>query len=159
MPDQRSVASGVITATLISSPINNISIIQKCIIVSFFAYLRCSMKRHNPLYRVHIALVLLISFAATFFPFEFFHTHNTVSLCADKSGSDGFCNHKSHLGTRETYCWACTIHVEKTYALATAAPVTSLFADISFRNFSAVNTCAVTHIRTSLRGPPTCAIA
>src|SRR6185312_6852401 len=94
---------------------------KKCIIVSFFSYLRAVMKKQHLLYRRYIALILFASFAATLFPFEFFHTHSSVPVCQSASDDNGICHHKSHLVSRESYCWACTIHVEKTYALNTTA--------------------------------------
>jgi len=72
-------------------------------------------------YRLYTALALFLSFAATQFPFELFHSHSPAVQCAEQNSSDGFCHHKSHLGTRNNYCWACTIHVEKNY-MAPAAP-------------------------------------
>jgi hypothetical protein len=81
-------------------------------------------------YRFYTALALFLSFAATQFPFELFHSHSPSVQCAGQKNSDGFCHHKSHLGTRNNYCWACTIHVEKTY-MAPAAPAVHTVLPIS----------------------------
>ncbi|MFT3749183.1 MAG: hypothetical protein QM768_12735 [Agriterribacter sp.] len=76
------------------------------------------MKRQKTIYRFYTALFLLLSFAATQLPFELFHTHNNTGIvCIEKDSKDGFCHHKSHLGSKERFCWACTIQVEKIFDL------------------------------------------
>jgi len=105
-------------------------------------------------YRFYTALALFLSFAATQFPFELFHSHSPSVQCAEQNNSDGFCHHKSHLGARDNYCWACTIHVEKIYIAPAApsahpAPLIPLVRHIIFLKKDREN---IEH--TSLRGPP-----
>jgi len=128
--------------------------LKKCIIVSFFSYLRTTMKLQHSSYKKYIALILFASFAATLFPFEFFHTHNTVPLCQSSGDDSGICHHKSHLASRESYCWACTIHVEKTYALNTTALTAQADYSTSFYNICITAHCVNNNLHTALRGPP-----
>ncbi|MBS1750681.1 MAG: hypothetical protein JST63_12315 [Bacteroidetes bacterium] len=105
-------------------------------------------------YRFYTALALLLIFAATQFPFELFHSHVLSVQCAEKDNNHGICHHKSHVDASGSYCWACTIHVEKTY-LAPAAPtvcpsppVRPVYPILFLKN----NSGEIEH--TSLRGPP-----
>ena len=105
-------------------------------------------------YRVYTALALLLSFAATQFPFELFHSHSLSVQCAEQNKNDGICHHKSHVGTKGNYCWACTIHVEKTYMAPAVIPVCSPAPVSGVRYILFFNNNGEEIGHTSLRGPP-----
>lgn len=105
-------------------------------------------------YRFYTALALFLSFAATQFPFELFHSHSPSVQCAGQNNNDGFCHHKSHLGTRNNYCWACTIHVEKTYMAPAAASVSPPLLIPRAHHSILLKNDRENIEHTSLRGPP-----
>gem|GEM_PF-1179052 len=64
-----------------------------------------------------MALFLLLCFSASIIPADFFHEHriNTENAVSCKVAGGQTCQHKSHLGKRVSFCWACTFHVDKTF--------------------------------------------
>lgn len=129
-----------------------------CIIVSFFTYLCQLLVRPVvklvALYRFGIALLLLISFSATQFPFELFHNHGTAIACSDYSQGKDICQHKSHLATKKDHCLACSIHVEKVFLFTSPNQGNNSRNRLLVCHLSSVAVHSGTPEHTTLRGPP-----
>ncbi|MFT3700769.1 MAG: hypothetical protein QM802_00240 [Agriterribacter sp.] len=117
------------------------------------------MKQSYTLYRFYIALILLTSFASTQFPFELFHNHASTVVCSSSNENNGLCHHKSHVGNKEAFCWACTIHVEKNYTLSTPVLAYSYTQLPVFCNEAVVKKYTIPNTHVFLRGPPAQTIA
>ena len=64
-----------------------------------------------------MATVLLLCFSVAVLPLDLLHKHaafrSPASICKNTAGQT--CSHKYHLSTRTSFCWACAIHLEKTF--------------------------------------------
>ncbi|HRP56469.1 hypothetical protein [Agriterribacter sp.] len=105
-------------------------------------------------YRFCIALLLLISFSATQFPFELFHNHGAAIVCNDYPKGKDICQHKSHLATKKDHCLACSIHVEKVFLFTTPLPENNNCNGLLIHHLSSVAVHSGTPEHTTLRGPP-----
>ena len=112
------------------------------------------MSLRKQVYRFYIAFSLLLGFSATQFPFELFHSHNNSNSCIDNSTKDGICNHKIHIGKQERFCWACIIHLDKTFDLPSNIAISAAIPcnnNIAITHFSIHNSG---YHFIALRGPP-----
>ncbi|HRO46105.1 hypothetical protein [Agriterribacter sp.] len=107
-------------------------------------------------YRFCAALLLLISFSATQFPFELFHNHGNTVVCSAYSQGTDICQHKSHLATKKDHCLACSIHVEKVFLFNSPLPEYSSGSSFLFRHIAFAGIHSNTPEHTALRGPPHC---
>lgn len=100
-----------------------------------------------------ISTLLLLIFSATILPFDFLHNHKTTAQCSEKTQS-GPCHHKLHLNEKNSFCWVCAIHFDKTF---TKIDVREQIASLPV--FSALSENKATAFFTdlifsALRGPP-----
>ncbi|MCO5240203.1 MAG: hypothetical protein M9904_09100 [Chitinophagaceae bacterium] len=112
------------------------------------------MLRFIQLYRFSIALLLLVCFSATQFPFELFHNHSDVVVCHDYSPGTDVCKHKSHLATKKDHCLACSIHVEKIYLFIHSLVENNGGNSSIPPHFTLAGIRPGTPEHTTLRGPP-----
>jgi len=104
--------------------------------------------------RIAISLFLLICFSAVAIPVDLFHNHAEEEVVCSDYSSHGSCQHKLHLSKKASYCFACAIHFDKTFAgtsqsaQASNLPVVKLFTEYK------ATAIVFERLFTLLRGPP-----
>ena len=103
-----------------------------------------------------LSVILLLCFSLQVIPVDFFHGHRTISdqqnSCSKTAGQT--CQHKNHLAKKNSFCWACSLHFEKSFV---PALVTVFLVEHVGSSFSVQHTTRLfktTSIHYSLRGPP-----
>jgi hypothetical protein len=111
----------------------------------------------NTLRNRALSVILLLAFSLSVIPIDFFHGHRPVSgkqnSCSKTAGQT--CQHKNHLALKNSYCWACAVHFEKSFVTASATPVLIEHIGLSFRVQHNTRLFKITSVHYSLRGPPT----
>lgn len=102
-----------------------------------------------------LSAILLLSFSLSVIPVDFFHGHRTVSSqlnsCSKTAGQT--CQHKNHLALKNSFCWACSAHFEKSFVTASAKPILIEQIGLSFSIQHTARLFKTTSIHYSLRGP------
>ena len=103
-----------------------------------------------------LSVILLLAFSLSVIPIDFFHGHRTVSgqqnSCSKTAGQT--CQHKNHLDLKNSFCWACSVHFEKSFVTASATPILVEPVGLSFIVQHTTRLFKTTSIHYSLRGPP-----
>jgi hypothetical protein len=103
-----------------------------------------------------LSAILLLSFSLSVIPVDFFHGHRTNSdqqnSCSKTAGET--CQHKNHLALKNSFCWACSVHFEKSFVTASATPILVERVGLSFTTQHAARLYKTTSIHYTLRGPP-----
>ena len=104
-----------------------------------------------------LSVILLLAFSLSVIPIDFFHGHRTVSgqqnSCSKAAGQT--CQHKNHLALKNSFCWACSVHFEKSFVSVSAKPILAEHIGLSFSIQHTTRLFKTTSIHYSLRGPPT----
>jgi len=103
-----------------------------------------------------LSAILLLSFSLSVIPVDFFHGHRTISdqqnSCSKTVGQN--CQHKNHLALKNSFCWACSVHFEKSFVTVSATPILVERVGLSFTIQHTARLFKTTSIHYSLRGPP-----
>jgi len=115
------------------------------------------MKRIKRSLGVTLSLVLLLSFSVTLIPLNFFHNHQTmdakVSCVKDKTHST--CTHKLHITKKADFCWACAVHLDKSFTKISFIEKLKLSPGLSLFINNDTAGYIIELLFTGLRGPPT----
>lgn len=103
-----------------------------------------------------LSAILLLCFSLSVVPIDFFHSHITSKSAGYSCSPDGgpTCEHKNHLALKSNFCWACSVHFEKTFLLNKPVFVYSSPVCVSFTIQHSARIYQLTSIHYSLRGPP-----
>jgi hypothetical protein len=103
-----------------------------------------------------LSVILLLCFSQQVIPVDFFHGHQTISdqqnSCSKTAGQT--CQHKNHLALKNSFCWVCSVHFEKSFVTASATKVLVEHVGLSFSIQHTARLYKTTSIHYSLRGPP-----
>ena len=103
-----------------------------------------------------LSVILLLAFSLSVIPIDFFHGHRTVSdqqnSCSKTAGQT--CQHKNHLALKNSFCWACSVHFEKSFVTTSATQILVEQVSLSFSIQHTTRLFKTTSIHYSLRGPP-----
>ena len=104
-----------------------------------------------------ISIFLLLCFSVTVLPIDALHGHisgvSANAPCSVKGGET--CQHKSHIGNRASFCWACAVHIDSAFV---GSPRLA-FIPISFPTLKKSAICSLLVFQSAiknydLRGPP-----
>jgi hypothetical protein len=103
-----------------------------------------------------LSVILLLCFSLQVIPVDFFHGHRTISdqqnSCSKTVGQN--CQHKNHLALKNSFCWACSVHFEKSFLTASVSAVLEEHVGISINIKHTTRLFKTTSIHYGLRGPP-----
>jgi len=101
-----------------------------------------------------IAFLLLLCISAVALPLDFFHNHQEEEIHCSDYGQSGTCSHKVHLTTKKSFCFACAIHIDKTFLSSNTDRTESDVPWIRLSLQNEVTAIVIEPLLTLLRGPP-----
>lgn len=102
--------------------------------------------------RVALSAFLLLCFSVAVIPLDFLHNHaEEQSRCSSKHVT---CQHKIHISKKASYCFACTVHLDKAFTFS--YPLQSFIKPSITKLLSSdcIAGCYTKVVLSFLRGPP-----
>ena len=101
-----------------------------------------------------IAAFLLLCFAVTVLPMDFFHDHAPEQIVCNDGQPDQPCKHKLHVSSKKSYCWVCAIHFDSQYTIVSVFEKISSFPSERLYLENEITGFFFQFLFPELRGPP-----
>lgn len=104
--------------------------------------------------RSALSIFLLLCFSVAALPLDFLHNHEAEQIGCNNYPDGNSCNHKVHVSKKDSFCFACTIHFDKTFTFSHAAQAYVQQSFIKLFVHSNVPAYVAETLLSFLRGPP-----